>query len=180
MVEATVNIPGYRVLEKIYTGIRTLVYRGLRKQDQQPVVIKLMRNEYPSFNELVQFRNQYTIAKNLDIPGIVQPLSLETYGNGYALVMEDFGGISLQEWIKQNIPSVEEFLDIAIQITLILEKLHRDRIIHKDIKPANILINPTTKQIKIIDFSIASLPKTMYRICSISSTSTSRNIPTLI
>ncbi len=118
MVEATVNIPGYRVLEKIYTGTRTLVYRGLRKQDQQPVVIKLMRNEYPSFNELVQFRNQYTIAKNLDIPGIVQPLSLETYGNGYALVMEDFGGISLQEWMKQNIPSVEEFLDIAIQITL--------------------------------------------------------------
>ncbi|PLZ96866.1 serine/threonine protein kinase, partial [Fischerella thermalis CCMEE 5268] len=157
MIEATVNIPGYRVLEKIYTGTRTLVYRGLRKQDQQPVVIKLMRNEYPSFNELVQFRNQYTIAKNLDIPGIVQPLSLETYGNGYALVMEDFGGISLQEWMKQNIPSVEEFLDIAIQITLILEKLHRDRIIHKDIKPANILINPTTKQIKIIDFSIASL-----------------------
>ncbi|PLZ06463.1 protein kinase domain-containing protein [Fischerella thermalis] len=52
--------------------------------------------------------------------------------------------------------------------------------IHKDIKPANILINPTTKQIKIIDFSIASLRKTMYRICSISSTSTSRNIPTLI
>ncbi|PLZ36375.1 protein kinase, partial [Fischerella thermalis WC542] len=45
MVEATVNIPGYRVLEKNYTGIR-----------QQPVVIKLMRNEYPSFNELVQFR----------------------------------------------------------------------------------------------------------------------------
>lgn len=157
MVEATVNIPGYRVLEKIYTGTRTLVYRGLRKQDQQPVVIKLMRNEYPSFNELVQFRNQYTIAKNLDIPGIVQPLSLETHGNGYALVMEDFGGISLQEWMKQNIPSVEEFLDIAIQISLILEKLHRDRIIHKDIKPANILINPTTKQIKIIDFSIASL-----------------------
>ncbi|MBF2060444.1 MAG: hypothetical protein IGR91_09755, partial [Fischerella thermalis M66_A2018_004] len=49
-----------------------------------------MRNEYPSFNELVQFRNQYTIAKNLHISGIVQPLSLETYGNGYALVMEDF------------------------------------------------------------------------------------------
>ncbi|PMB52694.1 serine/threonine protein kinase [Fischerella thermalis CCMEE 5201] len=157
MVEATVNIPGYRVLEQIYTGTRTLVYRGLRKQDQQPVVIKLMRNEYPSFNELVQFRNQYTIAKNLDIPGIVQPLSLETHGNRYALVMEDFGGISLQEWMKQNIASVEEFLDIAIQTTLIIEKLHRDRIIHKDIKPANILINPTTKQIKIIDFSIASL-----------------------
>nr|WP_257999138.1 hypothetical protein [Fischerella thermalis] len=88
-------------------------------------MIKLMRNEYPSFNELVQFRNQYTIAKNLDIPGIVQPLSLETYGNGYALVMEDFGGISLQEWIKQNIPSVEEFLDIAIQITLFIKTSNR-------------------------------------------------------
>lgn len=157
MVETTVKIRGYRILEQIYTGTRTLVYRGWRNQDQKPVVIKLMRNEYPSFSELVQFRNQYAIAKNLDIPGIIQPLSLETYGNRYALVMEDFGGISLLEWMKQNIVSIEEFLHIAIEISLILEKLHRDRIIHKDIKPANILIHPTTKQIKIIDFSIASL-----------------------
>jgi predicted ATPase/signal transduction histidine kinase/tRNA A-37 threonylcarbamoyl transferase component Bud32 len=162
--------PGYCITEQIYLGSRTIVYRGIREQDQQPVIIKLMRNEYPNLNELAQFRNQYTITKKLDFPGIVKTYSLENYHNGYAIVMEDFGGISLQEWMdKKNseIPRVGEiknfalpisdFLDIGIQITSILDQMHRQRVIHKDIKPANILLNPTTKEIKIIDFSIASL-----------------------
>ena len=50
-----------------------------------------------------------------------------------------------------------EFLEIAIALCNILDVLYRERIIHKDIKPANILINPETKQVKLIDFSIASL-----------------------
>ncbi|WP_242057728.1 MULTISPECIES: ATP-binding sensor histidine kinase [Nostoc] len=155
--------PGYRITEQIYSGSKTLVYRGIREQDQKSVVLKLMRNEYPTFAEIAQFRNQYLISKNLDIPGIIKPYSLENYRNSYILVMEDFGGISLQKWRlegedkKENKISLDEFFDIAIKIAFILEGLHRDRIIHKDIKPANILINPTTGEIKIIDFSIATL-----------------------
>ena len=162
----TVSFPGYQVGEQIYNGSRTLVYRGWRDSDQKPVVIKILKNPYPSFNELLQFRNQYTIAKNLDIAGVVRPYSLETYRNGYALVMEDFGGISLKEYAvllgatKQSkclaLP-IAEFLPIALQIVSILDELYRDRVIHKDIKPANILINPHTKQVKLIDFSISSL-----------------------
>ncbi|MEH2067347.1 MAG: AAA family ATPase [Nostoc sp.] len=155
--------PGYRITEQIYSGSKTLVYRGIREQDQKLVVIKLMRNEYPTFGEIAQFRNQYIITKNLDLPGIVKPYSLENYRNSYILVMEDFGGICLQQWRvedkdkKENIISLNEFFDIAIKVASILEGLHRDRIIHKDIKPANILINPTSGEIKIIDFSIATL-----------------------
>ncbi|MEG4347558.1 AAA family ATPase, partial [Microcoleus sp. A003_D6] len=131
---------------------------ALRTKDRLPVVIKLLKNEYPTFSELVQFRNQYTISKNLDSPLIVQTYSLEPYQNGYALVMEDFGGISLKEWaIKGNLQSVQEFLTLAIALCNTLDILYRERIIHKDIKPANILINPESKQVKLIDFSIASL-----------------------
>ncbi|MEO6862373.1 MAG: hypothetical protein ABI180_12720 [Microcoleus sp.] len=66
----------------------------------------------------MQFRNQYTIAKNLNAPGIIQTYSLEPYQNGYALVMEDFGGISLKEWaVKgENIHSMRVFLGIAISL----------------------------------------------------------------
>ncbi len=154
-----IQLPGYSIKDKIYSGTRTLVYQGMREQDQKPVVIKLMRLEYPSFHELLQFRNQYVIAKNLDFPGVIQPYSLETYHNGYALVMEDFGGISLKEWRidQRNTPSIVNLLQVAISIADILNQLHSFRVIHKDIKPANILINPQTKQIKLIDFSIASL-----------------------
>ncbi|MEH2304931.1 AAA family ATPase [Nostoc sp.] len=155
--------PGYHITEQIYSGSKTLVYRGIREQDQKPVVLKLMRNEYPTFAEIAQFRNQYIITKNLDIPGILKTYSLESYRNSYILVMEDFGGISLQDWRienkekKENYLSLNEFFNIAIKIASTLEGLHRDRIIHKDIKPANILINPTTDEVKIIDFSIATL-----------------------
>ncbi len=152
-----IQLSGYQITEQIYASTRTLVYRGFRKQDQNPVVIKLMRSEYPSFHELLQFRNQYIIGKNLDLPGIVKPKSLETYRNGYALVMEDVGGISLKEYTINHTTSLQDFLTIAIQIATAIEGLIRQRVIHKDIKPTNILINPKTKLVKLIDFSIASL-----------------------
>src|SRR6476469_93052 len=73
--------------------------------------------------------------------------------------MEDFGGISLKEWKEQGEtgPTLNEFLQASIDLSNTLDILYRHRIIHKDIKPANILINPQTKQVKLIDFSIASL-----------------------
>ncbi|MEG4133085.1 AAA family ATPase, partial [Microcoleus sp. Pol11C1] len=166
MTEITKLFLGYHINEQIYAGNRTLVYRGIRTENGQPVAIKLLRNDFPRFNELVHFRNQYVIAKNLDIPGSVKAYSLETYRNHYALVMEDFGGISLSSYLArlaaksqeplEGLP-VNEFLPVAIQIASALDGLYRHRVIHKDLKPANILINPVTKEVKLIDFSIASL-----------------------
>ncbi|MEH1885177.1 AAA family ATPase [Nostoc sp.] len=161
MVSNLASITGYRMSGELYNGSRTVVYRGYRETDSLPVVIKLLKNPYPSFSELVQFRNQYTIAKNLNSPLIISTYSLEPYQNGYALVMEDFGGISLKDYFTSDqtryIASGQEFLEIAIALCNTLDVLYRERIIHKDIKPANILINPETKQVKLIDFSIASL-----------------------
>ncbi|MEH2213728.1 trifunctional serine/threonine-protein kinase/ATP-binding protein/sensor histidine kinase [Nostoc sp.] len=161
MVSSMVSIPGYRISEELYNGSRTVVYRGYREADSLPVAIKLLKNPYPDFNELLSFRNQYTIAKNLNSPLIVQTYSLQAYQNGYVLVMEDFGGISLKDYFiadqMRYIASSEEFLRIAIALCNTLDILYQERIVHKDIKPANILIHPETKQVKLIDFSIASL-----------------------
>ncbi|MBE9183834.1 AAA family ATPase [Microcoleus sp. LEGE 07076] len=159
MTTQNFTLTGYEIIDRIYSGTRTLVYRGFRTSDKQPVAIKVLHSEYPSFSELMQFRNQYTIAKNLNLPGIIETYSLKAYQNSYALVMEDFGGISLKEWTQQGetAPNLSEFLQMAIDISSTLDILGRHRIIHKDIKPVNILINPQTKQVKLIDFSIASL-----------------------
>ncbi|MHC5932172.1 hypothetical protein, partial [Nostoc sp.] len=72
MVSTLVRIPGYHITEELYNGSRTLVYRGYRETDSLAVVIKLLKNPYPSFSELVQFRNQYTTVKNLTSPKIIQ------------------------------------------------------------------------------------------------------------
>ncbi|MBD2385102.1 ATP-binding sensor histidine kinase [Cylindrospermum sp. FACHB-282] len=154
---ATVNIAGYELCEQLYNGSRTLVYRGYREIDHKFVVIKLLKNPNPTFNELVQFRNQYTIAKNLNSSLIIKLYSLEPYQNSYALIMEDFGGVSLKDYFTRQEKSLHEFLPIALAITKGLEILHQHYIIHKDIKPSNILINPGTEKVKLIDFSIASL-----------------------
>ena len=151
------DIANYTIGEQLYAGSRTAVYRAVQTDSQRPVIIKVLRQEYPSFGELVQFRNQYTIAKNLPIPGIVQPLSLESLGSGYALVMEDWGGVALDQYIRQQSLDLTEVLTIALQIANILQDLAQHHVVHKDIKPANILIHPETKEVKLIDFSIASL-----------------------
>jgi serine/threonine protein kinase len=170
-LDTLINLSGYRVTEQIYSGSKTLVFRGIRERDQEPVVIKLMRNEYPTFAEISQFRHQYNITKNLDLDGVVKTYSLESYRNGYALIMEDYGGISLsrhlstirdqksrEESTKVNyLLPIVHVLQIAIQLVNILEELHRQQVVHKDIKPGNILIEPSTGEIKLIDFSIASL-----------------------
>jgi diguanylate cyclase (GGDEF)-like protein len=151
------NLGGYRVLDKIYDGSRTVVYQGIRTSDHTKVVIKLLKNTYPTFSELVHFRNQYTLTQTLKDPGIVQSHSLEHCNNGYALVMEDFGGISLANYAQSAPLSLDQFFPIALQIIQTLEVLYRQRVIHKDLKPQNILINPNTLEVKLTDFSIASL-----------------------
>ncbi|MGD1807786.1 trifunctional serine/threonine-protein kinase/ATP-binding protein/sensor histidine kinase [Dapis sp. BLCC M126] len=160
-----ITLNGYYITEILYQGTRTEVYRGTRNSDNQPVIIKVLRNQSPKFNELVQFHNQYVLTRHLEHPTIVQPLALERYGNGYALVMPDDGAIALPDYWYRGVKMLEseseqslsEFLKIAIQLAESLHYLNQKRIIHKDIKPANILINTETKQVQLIDFSIASL-----------------------
>ncbi|MGD1703186.1 trifunctional serine/threonine-protein kinase/ATP-binding protein/sensor histidine kinase [Dapis sp. BLCC M229] len=153
----TIKIANYQALELIHESDRTLVYRAQNVENEQSVIIKLMRNQYPSFRELVQFRNQYAISKNLEIEGIIKTYALQRYENRYAMIMEDMGGVSLAEYQPRESLCLSQFLDIVIQLSEIIHQLHNNSIIHKDIKPANILIHPETKQVKLIDFSISTL-----------------------
>ncbi|HIK16430.1 MAG TPA: EAL domain-containing protein [Leptolyngbyaceae cyanobacterium M33_DOE_097] len=158
-----IELIGYRITEQLHTGMKSLVYRGQSQLEPQDVVIKVLRSEFPKLAELVQFRNQFTTTRGLNLPNIVQPYALVPYHNSYALIMEDFGGISLKVWLEQQremgqpVIAIAQFLDIALQLADVLHGLYQKQVIHKDIKPSNILINPETRQIKLTDFSIASL-----------------------
>ncbi|MDJ0555149.1 MAG: AAA family ATPase [Microcoleaceae cyanobacterium MO_207.B10] len=154
----------YLIVEQIYSSNRTVVHRAIEESSQQPVVLKLPNYPYPNFKELTQYRNSYSSTKKLNLPGVVKMLALEQVEKRLMLVMEDFGGISLYENVSNfktsNLTNISEFFHIAIQITNILDQLHQNQVIHKDIKPHNIIINPQTKKIQLIDFSNAThLPK---------------------
>ncbi|MFZ4727595.1 MAG: AAA family ATPase [Pseudanabaena sp.] len=161
------RIDGYLLTEELYASAKTLVYRGIQLKDTLPVVLKLLRSDRPSMQDLLHLRNHYTITKNLDLAGIVPPLSLESFGNGFVLVMPDDRSKALSEYIALRSLNLADCLAIAIQLAEILHDLHQQRVIHKDIKPANILLHPESKQIKLIDFSLASLlPKETAEIVS--------------
>ncbi|MGB3570882.1 MAG: AAA family ATPase, partial [Phormidesmis sp.] len=154
-----IRLHGYQGETLIYRGPKTLIYRGKCLDNAQPVLLKVLKAEYPTFAELVRFRNQYIVAKALDLPGVVQPLALEAYRNQYVLVLPDEGYVDLAAHFQPPI-SLAEFFPLALQLAQILQRLHQQRVIHKDIKPQNIRVHPETKHIKLTDFSLAShLPK---------------------
>jgi predicted ATPase len=156
------NLPGYRVIQELDRNPKTIVYRALVNgldwgAADRTVIIKLLSSTYPTAQELVNFRHQYTISKDLDFPGVLRVYDLEEVAGSYALVMEDFGGTSLANYIQTHSLLLADVLHIMIQLVDTLQALGKRRILHKDIKPSNILINPNTKQVKLIDFGIASL-----------------------
>ena len=153
----TVTIPGYTITELIYASKKTTVYRGQQQTTQISVIIKILNAEYPRLQDLIAFKNQFAISQQIDHPNIIKCYALEKYGNSYALILEDFSGISLSEYTNLQKLDINSFMPIAIAITKALEFLYAKKIIHKDIKPRNILINPQTQEIKLIDFGISSL-----------------------
>lgn len=158
-------ISGYQITERLYQGTKTTIYRALQLGSQRPVIIKTVSSAYACAASWAHLRYQYKITQSLPIIGVSRPLSLESWQNSYALVMEDFGGVSLQQYVTNHALSLTETLGVAIQMADILNGLCQHSIIHKDIKPANIVIEPNSKRIQLIDFSIASvLPREMQSI----------------
>jgi predicted ATPase/signal transduction histidine kinase/tRNA A-37 threonylcarbamoyl transferase component Bud32 len=154
----TLSIPGYEITEIVREGLNTVIYRGV-STEQQRVILKVLKAEYPSLEQITRLKHEYKVTENLDLEGVVKVYGLETYQNRLILVAEDFGGISLKEFLtiekSEKLPLII-FLKMAVQLAQGLVSLHSNQIIHKDIKPANIIINPQTGQVKLTDFSIAS------------------------
>jgi predicted ATPase/signal transduction histidine kinase/CheY-like chemotaxis protein len=150
------NTPGYNIEEQIYSCSKTVVYRGFRQTDKQPVIIKTLGCDYPCLQDVAQIKQEYQIVQNIGITGIVKAEALVHNGNNYALILEDFGGKSLSEIIAGAFLELPEFLHLAIQLASTLAQLHQSNIIHNDIKPSNIIINRETQLIKITDFGLAT------------------------
>ena len=150
------SIAGVAAETLLYESANSLVYRAIREADNQPIILKLLKESYPTPQELVRYRTEYRITRELKEAGVVQVYDLQKYQNSLVMFVEDFGGESLKIWMQQRKFTLEEFLQIAIATTEILGQIHRANIIHKDINPSNIVYNPQTKQLKIIDLGIST------------------------
>ena len=155
------KFPGYQILAQIYESANSAVYRARRQQDDRAVILKVLKEDYPTPAELTRYKQEYEITRNLDIEGVVKTYGLEPYQRTLVIILEDFGAFSFRQLLDSDIESnynfsLPEFLKIAIKITEILGQIHSSNIIHKDINPSNIVFNPETGILKIIDFGIST------------------------
>ncbi|MEG3910636.1 AAA family ATPase [Microcoleus sp. w2-18bC1] len=150
------TLPGVEITELIYESANSLVYRALRQPDNQPVVLKILKENYPTPQELARYRTEYKITQSLNLSGCIKAYDLQPYQNTLVMFVEDFGGESLKIWMQQQKFSIAEFLRIAIATTESLQQIHSAHIIHKDINPSNIVFNPASGELKIIDFGIST------------------------
>jgi predicted ATPase/signal transduction histidine kinase/tRNA A-37 threonylcarbamoyl transferase component Bud32 len=152
-----IPIPGHQILDKLFDSYSTSVYRTYDEYRKCSVIVKILKGEYPKSETVASLKREYEILKGMNIEGVIKVLSLEKYNNRLAMVMEDFGGESMEKILDERSISIEEFLKLSISLTEILGEIHKQNIIHKDINPSNILWNSKTGQVKIIDFGISTV-----------------------
>ncbi|AFZ19745.1 protein kinase domain-containing protein [Allocoleopsis franciscana] len=157
MNRITVDITGITFKSQIYESVNSLVYRGFRESDGQPIILKMLKQDYPTPDDLSRYQREYEITRQLNLEGVVKVYDLQNYQNTLVILLEDFGGESLKRWLSQKPFSLSEFLPIALQITQSLGQVHHHNIIHKDINPSNLVFNPQTGQVKLIDFGISTV-----------------------
>ncbi|MGK7929058.1 MAG: AAA family ATPase, partial [Spirulina sp.] len=151
------TITDYKIVARVYESANSLVYRALTDTGDRSVILKVLKKDYPTPSELTRYKQEYEITRSLNIEGAIAAYELLPYDNTLAIVLEDFGGQSLDYILQSRSFTLSEFLQIAIQVAEALDKIHSANIIHKDINPANILVNSETGRAKIIDFGISSI-----------------------
>ena len=146
----------YEVLSKIGAGGMADVYKGRDTMLNRYVAIKVLKKEYRENKDFVRkFRSEAQAAAGLLNPNIVNVYDVGEDRGLYYMVMELVEGITLKEYIqKKGRLSTKEAISIAIQMCTGIEAAHKHNIIHRDIKPQNIIISKEGK-VKVTDFGIA-------------------------
>ncbi len=146
----------YEILEKIGTGGMSDVYKAKCHKLNRFVAIKVLKQEFSeNANFVSKFRTEAQAAAGLMHPNIVNVYDVGEENGIYYFVMEMVEGITLKKYIEKKARlSVKEAISIAIQVSMGIEAAHNNHIIHRDIKPQNIMISKEGK-VKVTDFGIA-------------------------
>jgi serine/threonine-protein kinase len=152
----------YDVQERIGEGGVGLVYRGVLRELNLPVAIKVLRPEFAANREvLARFQREAATASSIGNPHIVRMVELSILPNGAAyLAMEYLEGQSLAVHMKRGALSVDEAISIGVQIMEALGACHERDVVHRDLKPDNIVLVEREGRpsfVKIVDFGMVRL-----------------------
>lgn len=152
----TVLLDRYELLEQIGSGGMAIVFRGRDRTLERYVTVKILREEFIGDEEFItRFRSEALAAARLSHPNIVRVYDVGQEGNVYFIVMEYVHGDTLKQAIKEKAPfDTKSTINVSMQIASGIAQAHKNHIIHRDIKPQNILVG-TDGIIKVTDFGIA-------------------------
>jgi serine/threonine protein kinase len=145
-------------MREIYRGRRYIVLRG-RKQDGEPLVLKKVRVGPLASSSSAMLHHEFSMLRSLreQVPGVARPVALEEDASNLpALVLEDAGPQNLQEWLHRKPVTVDVFLELAVQLAGIIESLHRQHVIHRDINPTNLVVDAGGQHLTLVDFDLST------------------------
>ncbi|MCA9686251.1 MAG: serine/threonine protein kinase, partial [Myxococcales bacterium] len=149
---------GYTRSATIHESSRSVIERGVRRRDGLPVVIKRAAPGIPPAQSLLRLRNEWFICRIFDAPEIIRVLELIEEGDEVALVFAgDERLVALDQRERAGPMDIRESLVVALGILDALAVIHGKSVVHKDIKPGNILIDPESRRVVLIDFGIAGV-----------------------
>lgn len=150
------SLGNYDLGEKLYESADAALYLGKQKENSSAVIIKTHKDEYPTALQIARIRHEYTILQSLSIPSVTQALALEKCGPGVALVLRVVDGVSLSRLLQAGRLELGDALRIGCAIAEVIAQIHERGVIHKDIKPANLMVSPRTHVVTLIDFGIST------------------------
>ena len=135
------------------------LYRGRSEYDDSQILVLSPAVEYPAQEVLKQLEHEYSLREELDPAWAVRPIGITHHRDRTVLVLEDPGGVPLDQLLGQPLDLVFA-LRLAVRLSGVIDRLHERGIIHKDIKPANVLANPLTGRCWLTGFGLTSrLPR---------------------
>ena len=154
----------YEIEKVIGIGGMAVVYKAKTLSDGREVAIKILKEEFLSNDEFCRrFKNESQAIALLNHKNIVKIYDVNNSGNLQYIVMEYIDGITLKEYIEQQgALSSKEAIHFTTQILQALQHAHDKGIVHRDIKPQNIMLK-TNGEIKVMDFGIARLSRSETR-----------------
>jgi predicted ATPase len=160
----TIHMQGYEKIETLYESRGTIVCRA-RNQQGEICILKTIKDNYPSEEQLAQLEYEYNILKQLDGQGILGVRQLIKHYKGHIIVMDDIEGMSILDVpVFKSIRNGDKqfttdklilILKIFIEMSKVLEKFHNKNLIHKEINPRIFMIKPDFSQVSILDFGLS-------------------------
>lgn len=149
------ELDDYTISQLLYEDALTRVYRGIDRQRHLRVILKTPRGATPDARSVARMRRDYEFLAELSCAGVARPITVLEHGRSVVLVQEDAGGELLSAMGPTPCP-LEVFFPLALSLVAVLERIHRRRVIHLDIKPQSIFYERSCSRVNLGDFGLAS------------------------